>query len=550
MSQIQASHKFLVYVVAYEAEQHLYDLFERIPYELFNRPDFHFLVSDDASSDNGPIVLKEWLEAHEIHNVTILKNRANQGYGGNQKIGFRVAVDNGYSCLILLHGDGQYSPELLPEFARVWNENEPDVILGSRMHSIQSARKGGMPYYKLLGNRILTTFQNRMTGWKLSEYHTGYRAYSTKFLASVPFEINTNDFHFDTEILLQAAHVNANVMEINIPTFYGDEVCRVSGFKYAWNVFTATMQYKMHQLGMLCSLKLRNLSTGRYRDKTQADYSSHALALQILEERQSKQILDIGCGPGHIAARCEQAGMQVTGIDRAEPLPGSMSGFHVANLEQDELPVSICNYDTVLLMDVIEHLADPEDFLLGIRNQAHDQIADDSGDEDSGSAPLQLGSQFDSEQQETEETEPTLPVFIISTPNIAFAAVRINLLLGRFNYAERGILDITHKRLFTRKSLLQMLNDCGYEIERVRGVGVPFAAVMPGRTGKCLGWIANLCAKIWPSLFAFQLLVECRPRPGVKDVLRNAIRIHELSHAGYGESVETAEPENPAYKFK
>lgn len=547
MSQNQASHKFLVYVVTYEAEQHLFDLFERIPYELFNRSGFHFLVSDDASSDNGPVVLKEWLEAHEIHNVTILKNRVNQGYGGNQKIGFRVAVDNGYSCLILLHGDGQYSPELLPEFARVWSESEPDVILGSRMHSVKSAREGGMPYYKLLGNRILTTYQNRMTGWELSEYHTGYRAYATKFLANVPFEINTNDFHFDTEILLQAAHVNARVEEINIPTFYGDEVCRVSGFKYAWNVFTATMQYKMHQLGMLCSLKLRNLSTGRYRDKTQAGYSSHALALQLLKQREAKRVLDIGCGPGHIAARCEQAGMQVTGIDCAAPLPGSMTDFHIANLEVDELPVSISNYDNVLLMDVIEHLADPEAFLLGIRNQAHDRLPEAAERAASEAGSVEIDSQFnsnsDAEQSDNAEQQPSLPVFIISTPNIAFAAVRINLLLGRFNYAERGILDITHKRLFTRKSLLQMLRDCGYEIERVRGVGVPFAAVMPGRTGKYLGWIANLFAKIWPSLFAFQLLVECRPRPGVKDVLRTAIRIHELSQVKYGETIEAAQAE-------
>ncbi|WP_417377747.1 glycosyltransferase [Gimesia sp.] len=547
MPQVQTTHRFLVYVVAYEAEQHLYDLFERIPYELFNRSDFHFLVSDDASSDNGPVVLKEWLEAHEIYNVTILKNRVNQGYGGNQKTGMRVAVDDGYSCLILLHGDGQYSPELLSEFARVWSESEPDVILGSRMHSAQSAREGGMPYYKILGNRILTTFQNRMTGWELSEYHTGYRAYATKFLDSVPFEINTNDFHFDTEILLQAAHVNASVKEINIPTYYGDEVCRVSGFKYAWNVFTATLQYKMHQLGMLCSLKLRNLSTDRYRDKTHALYSSHALALQLLDERQTKRVLDIGCGPGHIAARCEQAGMHVTGIDCAVPLSGSMSEFHIANLEHDELPVSISKYDTVLLMDVIEHLADPEAFLLRIRNQAHDRLSDAAAYEVSKLESALNLNQFESgsnaEQSENNEKEPSLPAFIISTPNIAFAAVRINLLLGRFNYAERGILDITHKRLFTRKSLLQMLRDCGYEVDRVRGVGVPFAAVMAGRTGRCLGWLANLSARIWPSLFAFQFLVECRPRPGVKDVLRNAIRIHDLSLEEHGESVEIAETE-------
>ena len=368
MQATHSSHRFLVYVVAYEAEQHLYDLFERIPYDLFNRSDIHFLVSDDASSDNGAQVLKEWLEAHEIHNVTILKNRVNQGYGGNQKIGFRVAVDEGFDCLILLHGDGQYTPERLPEFINTWKESQPDLILGTRMHSNRSARKGGMPLYKLVGNRVLTTFQNWLTGWKLSEYHTGYRAYSTKFLASVPFEINTNEFHFDTEILLQAAHVGASVREIEIPTFYGNEICRVPGLKYAWDVVTATVQFKMHQWGMLCSLKLRNLSSDRYRDKTQAEYSSHALALNVLQKHHARKVLDIGCGLGHVASRCEQSGMQVTGIDCVTPLPKTMTEFHSVNLEHDTLPVSISQFDAMLLLDVIEHLADPEDFLLSIRN--------------------------------------------------------------------------------------------------------------------------------------------------------------------------------------
>lgn len=533
MQITHSSHRFLIYVVAYEAEQHLYDLFERIPYELFNRSNIHFLVSDDASSDNGPHVLKEWLEAHEIYNVTILKNRDNQGYGGNQKIGFRVAVDEGYDCVILLHGDGQYTPELLPEFMNVWQESQPDVILGTRMHSTSSARKGGMPLYKLVGNRILTTFQNWLTGWKLSEYHTGYRAYATKFLASVPFEINTNEFHFDTEILLQAAHVGASVREIEIPTFYGNEVCRVPGLKYAWDVVTATIQFKMHQWGMLCSLKLRNLSKDRYRDKTQAEYSSHALALDLLKKHKSQKVLDLGCGLGHVASQCERSGMEVTGVDCVRPLPETMTEFHSANLETDVLPVSIRDFDAVLLLDVIEHLANPEDFLLSMRNDDRNHPADALQGRESSDRPQVSESEKTNNKHENDplEAESNLsqPLLVLSTPNVAFAAIRLNLLMGQFRYAERGILDITHKRLFTRRSLLQMLKVCGYEIERVHGVGVPFAAVMPGRTGRVLGWLANLFAKVWPSLFAFQILVECRPRPGVNQVLRDAIRIHEVT---------------------
>lgn len=547
--------RFLIYVVAYEAEQHLYDLFERIPYELFNRSDIHFLVNDDASEDNGPFVLKKWLVAHEIYNVTILKNRVNQGYGGNQKLGFHVAVDDGYSCLILLHGDGQYAPELLPEFIEKWKQSEPDVILGSRMHSSSSARAGGMPLYKIAGNRILTRFQNWLTGWKLSEYHTGYRAYATRFLKSVPFEINTNDFHFDTEILLQAAHVDAQVEEIKIPTHYGDEICRVAGFKYAWNVVTATVQYKMHQWGMLCSLKLRNLSTDRYRDKTQAGYSSHALAVDLLKRRNATKVLDIGCGPGHVAQQCKEAGIYVTGIDCSAPQPEMMSEFHLVNLEQDPLPVSITDYDTLLLLDVIEHLAIPEDFLLSLRNEnledQHLSLTGSGSDEQEENNLSHVSSAHDREAPVELEQDPfgdaefydplpEMPLLLLSTPNVAFAAVRLNLLCGRFNYAERGILDITHKRLFTRKALKQMLQDCGYEIERIHAVGAPFAAVMPGRLGKMLGWSAGLLAKLWPSMFAFQFLVECRPQPGVREVLRHAIRIHEHPSQKGGRTTEVS----------
>ncbi|MFG0241134.1 MAG: methyltransferase domain-containing protein [Gimesia chilikensis] len=537
---MQTSNKpdrFLIYVVAYEAEQHLFDLFERIPFMLFNRDDVHFLVNDDASADNGALILKKWLVAHDIYNVTILKNRINQGYGGNQKIGFRAAIDDEYSCVILLHGDGQYAPELLPEFIETWKATRPDVILGSRMHSTRSARAGGMPWYKLVGNRILTRFQNWLTGWSLSEYHTGYRAYSTKFLQSVPFEINTNDFHFDTEILLQAAHVKASVQEIDIPTFYGNEICRVQGFKYAWNVVTATIQYKMHQWGMLCSLKLRNLSTDRYRDKTQAEYSSHALALKLLKARHAQNVLDIGCGPGHVASQCEQQGMQVTGVDCSRPQSEVMSRFIFADLERDEIPVSLTDYDTMLMLDVIEHLAHPEEFLLALRNEHRtDAGSNQMGNiENVASAHCNevISDGYNEDEQNSLGTPqvlsdpPALPLLLLSTPNVAFAAVRLNLLFGRFNYAERGILDITHKRLFTRRTLLRMLEDCGYNVERVHAIGAPFSAVMPGRLGKWLGWMAGLLAKAWPAMFAFQFMVECRPRPGVRESLKNALRVHE-----------------------
>src|SRR5688572_2123692 len=244
----------LVFVVAYEAERHLPGVLARVPPHLFDDPRVQFLCIDDASHDGTASAAAEWVREYGIRNVLILRNPVNQNYGGNQKLGYQLAVDAGFDFVILLHGDGQYAPELLPKFIETWEQTDADVVLGSRMTDVRSARAGGMPRYKIVGNRVLTTIQNKLTGLDLTEYHTGYRGYSTRFLRSVPFAENTNDFHFDTEILLQAADSQAKVVEFPIPTHYGDEICRVNGIKYALNVLKASLQYKMHQWGMLCSL--------------------------------------------------------------------------------------------------------------------------------------------------------------------------------------------------------------------------------------------------------------------------------------------------------
>jgi glycosyltransferase involved in cell wall biosynthesis len=484
------STRVLIFVVAYNAERHIESVLARLPESIFNHRSFHLLIIDDSSQDASASRAVEWLQRYEVHNATVLRNPENLGYGGNQKLGYRYAIDEGYDLVILLHGDGQYDPALIPQFVEHYERTGADVVLGSRMHSLQAAAAGGMPFYKMLGNRILTGFQNRVTGRRLSEYHTGYRAYATAFLARVPFEINTNDFHFDTEILLQAFYVDASIVEFPIPTHYGEEVCHVNGWQYALNVVRATLRYRLHTMGMHCSLKFRHLSSERYQDKAWIPYSSHAMALAKVQQVGPKTLLDIGCGPGHIARECEQLGVQVTGLDREPPTLNSMSHFVAWDLEAGLPPIDPLGFDVILMLDVIEHLTSPEDFLLGLRHV-------------SGVA---------------HETS-TMPVIVLTTPNVAFLGMRLNILLGRFTYGERGILDITHKRLFTRKSLLSTLDECGYDVTTVEGVGVPFQAVIKDRLGSLLGLVASALARFWPTLFSFQFLVVCRPRPGIKQLL-------------------------------
>ncbi|MCP5059380.1 MAG: glycosyltransferase [bacterium] len=499
--------RILVFVVAYRAERHLVSVFERIPAHLFDDPRIHFLVIDDASNDAGPDLLQAWIDERGIETVTVTRNPVNQGYGGNQKLGYRQALDAGYDFTILLHGDGQYAPELLPQFIETWQRTGADVVLGSRMGDLAAARAGGMPLYKLVGNQILTRFQNLFTGRELSEYHTGYRGYGSSFLAKVPFEINTNDFHFDTQILLQAMHVGAKVEEFDIPTHYGDEDCHVDGLDYAWNVTLETLRYRMHRMGMLCSLRYRNLDDPPWRGNSgsAALYSAHRMAAEALRELSPDTVLDLGCGAAVVAGAATAMGAEVTGVDREKPAPGRLQRFLKADLN-DPLPFDPFEYDAVLLLDILEELEDPEGFLLALRNK---------------SRVLRPGA--------------VGPAMLVATPNVAFLSNRIALLFGRFNYGDRGILDIAHKRLMNRASLLRMLRDCGYEIEWVRGVSIPWEAVIGGKFGRFLESASELLARFWQTLFGFQLLVQCRPLPGVEQVLGDRERLApaaEPAHEG------------------
>ncbi len=481
--------RILIFVVAYQHERLIESLFERIPDELFNNDRVQFLVIDDAGGDATAEVLQRWVDARDICNVSVARNPVNQRYGGNQKLGYRYALEAGFDFTILLHGDGQYAPELLPQFIDIWERTGAGVVLGTRMGDIKSARAGGMPLYKVIANVGLTWFQNRLTGLKLAEYHTGYRAYSSAFLRRVPFEINTNEYHFDTEMLLQAANIGTRIEEFDIPTHYGEEDCNVDGVQYGTDVLRETIRYRAHRLGMFCSLKYRDLEKGSGHYEVHGMDTAHVRTLEVIDEVQPRRVVDLGCGTGKLAQAFRERGIEVTGVDLVEPPAGTVDRFEKADLGEP-LPFDAFDSDAVLLVDVIEELPNPEQLLLDLRNH---------------SRALRPGVEA--------------PLVVIVTPNVAFISNRLALLFGRFNYTDRGILDIQHRRLWNRPSLGRTLADCGYEIEQVLPVGVPWEAVIGGGLGRLLERTTNLMARIWPGAFAFQYLVTCRPLPGVQQIL-------------------------------
>jgi len=235
--------KIGVLVVAYEASATLEAVLNRIPYE-FRTQLSVILVCDDASSDDTYQVGMRVKQARPDLPLEVIRRPVNLGYGGNQKAGYRWMIDHEIDIVVLLHGDGQYAPEFLPKMVEPIVSGRANVVFGSRMLQRGAALRGGMPKYKYVGNKILTFLQNRMAGVRLSEWHSGYRAYSISALGKVGFELNADYYDFDTQIILQMIAAEQRITEIPIPTFYGDELSRVNGIRYGWRILRHTLRWR------------------------------------------------------------------------------------------------------------------------------------------------------------------------------------------------------------------------------------------------------------------------------------------------------------------
>ena len=250
--------KVLVFIVAYNAEKTITSVLDRIPKYLSLEYQVEVLIIDDCSSDDTFERANKRIQAGYWCDVTVLRNPVNQGYGGNQKIGYRFAIRKGCDVVALLHGDGQYAPESLPELLAPFAESSPPAaVFGSRMMNKRSALQGGMPLYKYLANRFLTTIENLVLGQNHSEYHTGFRAYHKRVLVKLPFHAFSDDFVFDQEILISAVYAGFRIGEIPVPTRYFPEASQIN--------FVRSVKYGLETL--LVVLKYVFASTDMYRSK-------------------------------------------------------------------------------------------------------------------------------------------------------------------------------------------------------------------------------------------------------------------------------------------
>ena len=235
--------KIGVLIVAFNAQETLTIVLDRIPSDFVKQIDA-ILVCDDASTDDTHKVGLSYQSKSQLP-LTIVRHEINLGYGGNQKTGYQWALEKNLDLVVLLHGDGQYAPEYLPQMVEPIMSGRADVVFGSRMITQGGARQGGMPLYKFVGNKILTTLQNRLAKVSLTEWHSGYRAYSVASLRKINFLKNSDYFDFDSQIILQMIGARQRIVEIEIPTFYGDEISRVNGIKYGIKILIHTLKFRL-----------------------------------------------------------------------------------------------------------------------------------------------------------------------------------------------------------------------------------------------------------------------------------------------------------------
>lgn len=466
-----------IFIVTFNAITTLNKVLRRITPDVWRNVE-QVVVFDDASEDATFELAVGIKTMTNLPKLRVLKNQKNLGYGGNQKAGYRYFIEQGFDVVVLLHGDGQYAPELLSHMYSPIVSGEADAVFGSRMmKEFGGPLKGGMPLYKYIGNRVLSEVENRALGLNLTEFHSGYRAYNVQALSQIKLDKLTDDFHFDTEIIIKLHHQNFRILEVPIPTFYGDEICYVNGLKYAKAILGAVYRYTASSRAVRPYPEFEEYFVP-YPIKRSL-YSAHYYASRLVGKDQ--RVLELGCGDGAFGAQLSRVGNSVVGIDPNPRVPVT-AGFEDvihSDVEQgvEELARSSAQqFDRILMLNILEHLREPAKIL------------------ESAKALLAPRGKL-----------------ILSVPNTVNLTVRAMMLLGSFHYSDRGILDWSHLRFFTEASITNLLKDEGYRITARHYSVIPLERVIPMRPNSRLLRLASRVLRVVtglaPSLFAYEIVL-------------------------------------------
>lgn len=397
------------------------------------------------------------------------------GYGEQVKLAFALAGRLGLGTVVTVDGNLRYPLQDVPRLLAAL-EAGADLAVAAPAGEDISTRAGAW---------LATRLVNLLTRARLSAWHPGFRAYSLDALSGIPFTSNLDDRGFNTEILIQLLIAGKTITLVPTQGYAHEPLSLFARCRFAWGMLKAACVSLLHQCSLFYQpqfdlgppLDAYALKLG-YR-------SSHSEALAAIPP--GSWVLDIGCGNGAFDRLLMERGCRVHGLDRhaAHDVTG-LDAYTSIDLDVKAHAFPARGYDYVLLLDVLEHLRHPEALLAYLR----------------------------------EQSGPQKPLLLLSVPNVAFFIIRLRLLCGSFQYGKLGILDLTHVRLFTEKSIRSLLERNGYRVESLAGIPAPYPkAIGRNAVSRALLAVNQGLIRLWRSLFSYQLLIVARPRPILDDLL-------------------------------
>ncbi len=455
----------------YAAATALASALGRLPADV--RPDIEELIVSDEHGTSEPAGLAD---RRSDPPVTGVPHPRSVGYGGQQKDAYKLAIEHGLDIVVVVPGAGCRAPESLPAILAPLVTGEADVVFGSRTMSRSATRRSGLHTVRTVGNRGLTRFQNAALGMHLTDFRSGYLGISVSALKQIPFERNSDGYGFDMQMMIQFNDAGFHIAEVSVPDDGADATRRADWLRSAADALVEIVAYRLQKAGFGDGSRIT--LNEEYQLKPSED-SSHGRILEILGSRPPSRILDLGCSGGLLAERLEGMGHHVIGVDVTEivGVRDRASAFFKADLNEG-IPAEVgSGFDVVLAADVIEHLVKPQALL----HQVHDVVSPD------GTA-------------------------IFCVPNFAHWYPRLRSAMGRFDYDQRGILDATHLRFFTRRSVRKLVEGQGFTVRGVEFVGLPLDALAMGGAGaRAIRAVDRLLVSLYPTLFGYQIIVEAAP---------------------------------------
>jgi 2-polyprenyl-3-methyl-5-hydroxy-6-metoxy-1,4-benzoquinol methylase len=398
-------------------------------------------------------------------------------YGENLKNCFDYAIEKGFDYVAVLRGDAAYDPASLPLFFQCALEMKSPAVIGDRMSGARPGKRPQGSRVRRWANRLLSLAEEFILRMGLKDFHCGFRLLSTEALARIPYSLNVGDYLFDLQLLIQLRCLGIKICAVPVPDFHDMSIRVGQAARYAWRAIKISVGYRMHQLHLI-RRAVYFVDLGENYTLKRNRFSSHMQILNTLEPGST--VLDIGCGRSLLAEEYARRGITVVGVDNIpqEKVSKSIHAYVRQDLEEPlNLPYGRV-FDYVILSDVIEHINNRDALMHTLRRHL--------------------------------KTDGRL---VASTGNIAIWFYRVSLLLGRFEYGPRGILDRTHVHLYTLDTFQRFFRQKGYKLLDVKFTPIPFELVVSSTGRSSLveamtSWYHYLTLR-WPRMLAYQFIVYC-----------------------------------------